>query len=219
MHIVAINVSPPVEVEDDGRTVRTGIFKVPVSGPVRVGALNLAGDAQADPAVHGGVHKAVYAYSLDHYAFWQQQLGMVSMPYGQFGENLTVAGLDEELSCVGDHLAIGTARFAITQGRQPCFKLGIRFGNPQMPRLFTQAGRSGFYLKVLEEGVITAGDAVHVVHADPARVPVKALFQAYMAPGSAAAREVLQRALAVADLSESWRGGIAKRLGEQRLRE
>jgi len=213
MHLVSINVSRPIEVSHDGAIVRTGIFKVPVIGPVRVGATNLEGDAQADLAVHGGANKAVYAYSLDHYAYWQQQLGMPSMPHGQFGENLTVAGLDEEVSCVGDHLAIGTARFAITQGRVPCFKLGIRLGNPQMPKLFTQAARCGFYLKVLEEGVIAAGEAVRMVRSDPARVPVKALFQAYMAPKSAGAREVLRRALDVADLAPSWRQGIAKRIG------
>jgi MOSC domain-containing protein YiiM len=213
MRVVSINVSRPVAVSHDGASVRTGIFKVPVTGPVRVGATNLEGDEQADLTVHGGVSKAVYAYSLDHYPYWQQQLGMESMPHGQFGENLTVAGLDEEVSCVGDHLAIGTACFAITQGRVPCFKLGIRLGNPLMPKLFTQAARSGFYLKVLEPGVIAAGEEVRVVHADPARMPVRVLFQAYMAPQSAGAREVLRRAQDIADLSPSWRQGIAKRLG------
>jgi MOSC domain-containing protein YiiM len=214
MQVISINVSRPVAVSHDGASVRTGIFKVPVLGPVRVGTTNLEGDEQADLAVHGGASKALYAYSLDHYPYWQQQLGMESMPHGQFGENLTVAGLDEEASCVGDHLAIGTARFAITQARVPCFKLGIRLGNPLMPKLFTQAERTGFYLKVLDEGVIVAGDEVRAVRADPARVPVKALFQAYMAPKSAGAREVLRRALDVADLSPSWRQGIAQRLGQ-----
>lgn len=213
MQVIAINVSRPVEVSHDGGSIRTSIFKVPVTGSVRVGATNLEGDEQADLAVHGGASKAVYAYSLDHYPYWQQQLGMTSMPHGQFGENLTVAGLDEEVSCVGDQLGIGTARFAITQGRVPCFKLGIRLGNPLMPKLFTQAARTGFYLKVLEEGVIEAGQAVRVLRADPARVSVKALFKAYMAPKSAGAHEILRRAQDIADLSPSWRQGIAKRLG------
>ena len=212
MKVVSVNVSMPIETTYEQRRVATGIFKTPISGPVEVGRLNLAGDGQADLSVHGGVDKAVYAYSVDHYAYWRAVLGLASLPYGQFGENLSVSELDEKVSCIGDRLQIGTAIFAITQPRVPCFKLGMRFDNAALPRMFTESGRTGFYMKVLCEGNLTSGDAVHVVEKQRDSVAVHDLFRAYLGPPSTASRELLTRAAAIPDLAEEWRRKIQSRL-------
>lgn len=144
MRLVSIHVSLPRPVAHGETAVMTGIFKTAVAGTVAVGWLNLAGDGQADLIHHGGESKAVYAYSLDHYAYWRDRLARDELPHGQFGENLTIAGLDESRSCIGDQLQIGNALFAISQPRVPCFKLGIRFSDARLPRLFAQSLRTGF---------------------------------------------------------------------------
>ena len=140
MILTSVNVGQPAEVAYGNTKVMTGIFKQPIAGAVAVRKLNLDGDGQADLVNHGGEWKAVYAYALEHYGYWEQALGRSSLPYGQFGENLTIAGLDEASLCVGDRLAIGNAVFSITQPRVPCFKLGIRMGDKQMPRMFAESG-------------------------------------------------------------------------------
>jgi MOSC domain-containing protein YiiM len=131
----------------------TGFFKTPVEGAVFVGTTNLDGDGQADLVNHGGVDKAVLAYSADHYERWRDELG-IAMPYGAFGENLTIAGLHEELVHIGDLFSIGTATFEVSQPRQPCWKLARRWRMHQLPGLVIQNGRSGWYLRVLETGRI-----------------------------------------------------------------
>lgn len=212
MKLMSVNVSPPIEVQHGGRLIKTGIYKNPVPGPIRVGKHNLEGDGQADLVNHGGEHKAVYAYSLDHYDYWRGVLSREEMPYGQFGENLTVAGLNESELCVGDQLQIGSALFTITQPRVPCFKLGIRLGDENMPRLFSESARTGFYLRVLREGVVEAGDSVDVPERGRAQVPVRTLFEAYLKPRGKDAFRTLERALDVPELSPEWRTQIMKRL-------
>jgi len=212
MQLISVNVSPPIAVQHGGGSIMTGIFKKPVAGPVRAGTYNLEGDGQADLDNHGGLHKAVYAYALDHYAYWRETLGREKMDYGQFGENLTVAGLDESERCVGDRLQIGSALFAVTQPRVPCYKLGIRFGDETVPKLFSQSARTGFYLSVLRAGVIEAGDAVEVVEHGYRKVAIKPLFEAYMGRGGKDAARILLRALEVPELSPEWRAQIEKRL-------
>jgi len=212
MTLIAINVAPPAAVAHGDRSVTTGIFKQPVSGPVAVRWLNLDGDGQADLRNHGGADKAVYAYSLDHYAYWRDVLGRDALPHGQFGENLTVTGLDEAELCVGDQLRIGDARFTITQPRVPCFKLGIRLADNGMPKRFAQSLRTGFYLRVLEQGTIEAGDTVDVVAHGHGRLSIRTLFDAYLKPDDPAARRTLARALEVPELSAAWRVHITQRL-------
>jgi MOSC domain-containing protein YiiM len=212
MQLASVNVSRPVEVRHEGKLINTGIFKMPVTGSVRVKRHNLEGDGQADLDNHGGEHKAVYAYSLDHYAYWQKVLNREEMDCGQFGENLTVAGLDELDSCIGDQLQIGSALFVITQPRVPCFELGIRFADASMPKLFSESARTGFYLRVLSEGSIEAGDAVDLVKRGYGKLPVRALFMAYLKAGDADAARILARALEVPELSPEWRANITKRL-------
>jgi MOSC domain-containing protein YiiM len=212
MKLMSVNVSRPIEVQHGEKMVRTGIFKRPVTGPVRVNKSNLEGDGQADLENHGGEHKAVYAYSFDHYTYWREVLKREEMPYGQFGENLTVSGLDESQSCVGDQLQIGSALFTITQPRVPCFKLGIRLGDEKMPRMFSESMRTGFYLKVLSEGVIEAGDTVNVRERGHGEVAISALFEAYLKPREGNAARTLMEALEVPELSPEWRAHITKRL-------
>ena len=146
-----------------GRTVRTSIFKTPVDRRLRVTTLNLEGDQQSDLSVHGGVDKAVYAYPSEHYAYWRQELPQMDLPWGVFGENLTTEGLLEEDVRIGDRLRVGSAEFVVTQPRMPCYKLGIRFGRPDIVKRFLQSGRTGFYLAVTREGEVGAGDAIEPI--------------------------------------------------------
>lgn len=189
MRVLSINVAQPRVVDWLGREMTTAFFKEPVAGAVMARALGLDGDAQADLRVHGGPRKAVYAYPSEHYAYWRAALGLADLPPGAFGENLTVAGLDEARLRTGDELAIGGARFAVTEPRLPCAKLGMRFGDPAMIGRFLEAGRCGFYLAVLAEGAIRAGDAITLVAraagaasaAGVAATTIAAQFDAYRA--------------------------------------
>ncbi len=144
MKVVSINVGPPRDVEWRGKTVRTSIFKEPVAGRVRVERLNVKGDQQSDLTVHGGADKAVYVYPGEHYAFWREELPDVDLPWGAFGENFTTEGLIEDSVHIGDQLRVGSAEFVVTQPRMHCFKLGIRFGRPDMVKRFLRSGRNRF---------------------------------------------------------------------------
>lgn len=160
MKVLSVQVGRARDVEWRGEWVNTGIFKHPVSGPVIVRYLDLDGDEQADLTVHGGRDKAVYVYPSEHYPLWRKELPELEFPYGAFGENLTVDGLLEDDVRIGDLLRIGTAEFVVTQPRMPCYKLAVRFDRTDMLRRLLRTGRSGFYLRVLKEGVLTAGDAI-----------------------------------------------------------
>lgn len=164
--VVSVNVALPVTVQIDGQDVRTGIFKEPVTGRVAVHRTHLAGDGQADLTVHGGPEKAVYAYPAVHYPVWQVELER-DLAFGAFGENLTIEGLDESSVRIDDRMRIGSARFRVTMPRQPCFKLAFKFGRNDMIRRFAKSGRSGFYLAVVEEGELGAGDDVVLERTDP----------------------------------------------------
>jgi len=160
MKVIAVSVGAPREVPWQGELVRTSIFKSPISGRVRVGRLNIQGDEQSDLEVHGGEDKAVYVYPAEHYAYWREQLPGVELPWGAFGENLTVEGLLEERVHLGDRFCAGTAEFQVTEPRMPCYKLALRFNRTDMVKRFLKSGRTGFYLAVLKEGEIGAGDAI-----------------------------------------------------------
>ena len=135
---------------------KTGFFKTPIDGPVFVSATNLAGDGQADLKNHGGIDKAVLAYSADHYPRWRDELRLPGMPFGAFGENLTIAGLTEQLVHIGDIFRIGAVTFEVSQPRQPCWKLARRWRRHELTGLVVRNGRSGWYLRVLEQGWIEA---------------------------------------------------------------
>ncbi len=163
MKLLSVNVGQPREVEWHGEAVRTSIYKEPVQGRVRVETLNVVGDRQSDLSVHGGRDKAVYAYPSEHYAFWRKELPGVELPWGAFGENLTTEGLLEDEVHVGDRLRMGSVEFVVTQPRMPCFKLAIRFNRPDIVKRFMRSGRTGFYVAVLREGDIGAGDAIESI--------------------------------------------------------
>lgn len=158
--VVSVNVALSRSVPWHGNTVRTGIYKEAVSQRVRVRTLGLQGDEQADLEVHGGPLKAVYLYPSEHYAFWRDELDGVALPWGSFGENLTVSGISEAGVRVGDAFRIGTAILAATKPRFPCYKLGIKFGREDILERFLASGRTGFYTKVVEEGELGTGDEI-----------------------------------------------------------
>ncbi len=169
--VLSVNVGRPHSIRVGGRTVRTAIAKAPTLLRVRVGRTNLDGDRQADLRVHGGPNKAVYAYDLSGYAHWGRELGR-ELPHGQFGENLTVEGLPETEVRIDDVYRVGSALLQVSQPRSPCFKLALRMGRPDFPAAFLASGRTGFYLRVLEEGEVGAGDAVALVERDPRALSV-----------------------------------------------
>jgi MOSC domain-containing protein YiiM len=210
MNLLSINVGLPRGIQWQGKVVRTSIFKSPVSGDVRVSKLNLEGDQQSDLSVHGGVHKAVYAYPSEHYEFWREEVPGADLPWGAFGENLTVQGILEDEVRIGDRLRIGSAEFMVTQPRMPCFKLGIRFGRPDIVKRFLRSGRSGFYLAVVEEGQIAAGGTVEVLTRDEHGVSVADIVNLYQA--DATNQELLRKASNLPALPPDWREHFRKRL-------
>jgi MOSC domain-containing protein YiiM len=168
MRLLSVNVNTPNEIGTSrGKPVVSAILKKPVEGPVYVRRDNLEGDRQADPAVHGGERKAVYAYPSEHYEYWRERFPEMDISWGSLGENLTTEGLLEEKVRIGDVFEIGSARLAATQPRLPCFKLGIRFGTATIIKLFLESERTGFYMQVLREGQIQAGDEIKQVSVSP----------------------------------------------------
>jgi MOSC domain-containing protein YiiM len=170
--LLSVQVAQPRSVIHGGRTVRTAIYKEPVLFRVFVRRLNLDGDSQADLRVHGGPDKAVYAYDLGGYAHWRRELGL-ELPFGQFGENLTVEGMPETQVRIGDSYRIGSAVLQVSQPRSPCFKLAMKMERPQFLREFLASGRTGFYLRVVEEGELGAGDPIELVEAGPSWATVE----------------------------------------------
>lgn len=209
--LLSVNVGRPRPIVHDGQTVLSGIYKDPVAGPVRLGVLNLDGDGQADLRVHGGVHRAVYAYPFEHYAWWQTELGRADFVHGQFGENFTVTGLLEEDVCIGDVLKIGTARVQVSQPRSPCYKLGVRMNDRSVPARFNAAQCCGFYLRVLEEGMVAAGDVIELERRGEGGMSVRRVYA--LRHGAGADRADLARAAALAALTPGWREAFEKALG------
>ena len=187
----------------------TGIFKTPVQKRLRMRALNLEGDRQADLSVHGGQDKAVYAYPSEHYPYWKNELPGMELPWGTFGENLTTEGLLESDVGLGDRFTIGTAEVVVTQPRLPCFKLNLKFDRDDMVKRFLASRRTGFYFRVLREGEIGAGDEIVRVHQDENRVSISDALKIYL--GEPDSDELRERALRVRYLSTSWHKGFSQR--------
>ena len=177
MKLVSVQVGRPRKVQWRSMRVSTGIYKEPVEGRVMLHRFNLEGDKQADLTVHGGWDKAVYVYPSEHYAYWRRELPGVPLPYGSFGENFTTEGLDEQSVNIGDRFQVGEAIVEVTQPRLPCYKLGIRFGRPDMPKRFHASGRCGFYLAVLREGAVGAGDVWTRIARDDQEVSVSESYR------------------------------------------
>jgi MOSC domain-containing protein YiiM len=212
MRVVSVNVGLPRTVRWKGRDVTTGIFKEPVAGRVPLRRLNIGGDRQADLSVHGGAAKAVYAYPLEHYAFWRDEL-RAELPFGAFGENLTLEGLPlEDEIAIGDRFRIATAELVVTQPRLPCYKLGLRFGREDMVKRFLASRRTGFYLAVDVEGEVGAGDRVTTLARHPARIPVSEITRVFAWGRDDVA--TIERLVGLDALPEDWRSWFAKKLAE-----
>jgi MOSC domain-containing protein YiiM len=209
MKVVSLAVGLPREVEWEGNTVLTSIFKEPVNRRLRVSKLNFEGDAQSDLTVHGGALKAVYVYPAEHYDEWRRELPKVEFPWAAFGENLTTSGLLEDVR-IGDRFRIGSAEFVVTQPRLPCFKLGIRFERMDMLKRMLKSGRTGFYFAVTTEGEVGPGDAIELIERADVGLTVADVVKLYTV--DAKNQALLRRATESAGLPESWKEYFRKRL-------
>src|SRR6187397_3225947 len=191
--LLSVNVGLPRDVTWNGKTVRTAIWKSPVEGRQMVRKLNIDGDGQGDLAGHGGEQRAVFVYQMDSYHYWERFLGRSDFIFGQFGENFTVEGLLDNQVCIGDRYRIGDAIFEVTQPRVTCYRVGIRMNEPRMPALLVAHHRPGFYLRVLEEGPVEAGDAIAKVADGPERLTIADVDALLYLPDKS--RALLERAL------------------------
>ncbi len=204
--LVSVNVGLPRDIPWNGRTVHTGIWKDPVAGRRRVGRLNVDGDGQGDLGGHGGEQRAVFVYQLESYRYWQEQLKRTDFVHGQFGENFTIEGLPDDVVCIGDRYRIGSALFEVTQPRVTCYRVGIRMNEPRMPALLTASGRPGFYLRVLAEGEVGAGDEIVKVGEAKERMTVAEINALLYSPHHP--HDQLRRALQLEALSPGWRWSL-----------
>ncbi|MGO9347866.1 MAG: MOSC domain-containing protein [Terriglobales bacterium] len=215
MKLVSVNVGLPRLLTWGGNTFKTGIFKHPVSGRIRLRTTNLDGDRQADLSVHGGPNKAVYAYPTEHYAAWNSELPELpdfARTWGAFGENFTTEGLLEAGVSVGDRYRIGSAVVRVTTPRLPCFKLAAKFQSDDLIERFVRSGRCGFYFSVIEEGEVDAGDEFELIGREDPTLTIADVNRLYTAKSPD--RETLRRSLDVKMLPESWRDRFRARLTE-----
>ena len=208
MRVVSVNVGQPREVITAGRQVLTSIFKSPVAGRLPVRGYNIQGDRQADLRVHGGPNKAVYAYSLEHYSYWSEELARADLTFGAFGENLTTEGCLEESVHVGDCFRIGSVVLQVSQPRMPCYKLALRFGRADMVKRFWKSGRSGIYFSIVEEGELGAGDSMELVSSNAEQVSVADVVRLYK--GESTDPDLLTRTLR-SPLKGSWKAELQER--------
>jgi ferredoxin-NADP reductase/MOSC domain-containing protein YiiM len=204
--LVSVNVGLPKDVPWQGKTVHTGIWKQPVAGPVMVRRLNIDGDGQGDLAGHGGEQRAVLVYQLGSYRHWERHFGRDDFVYGMFGENLTVDGLPDDEVCIGDRYRIGEAEFEVTQPRVTCYRVGMRVGEPELPALLVSHHRPGFYLRVLTEGRIAAGDQIVKTQTGPEALSVADTDALLYLPGPDTGK--LRAALRIPALSPGWQGSF-----------
>jgi len=204
--LLSVNVGLPREVQWQGKTVRTSVWKSPVEARRMARKLNIDGDAQADLAGHGGEHRAVFVYQMDSYRYWERCLSRNDFRFGQFGENFTVEGLADDEVCIGDRYRIGDAVFEVTQPRVTCYRVGIRMNEPRIPALLVAHRRPGFYFRVLQEGEVGAGDDIVKVADGPERLTVAEIDALLYLPGHS--REQLERALRISALSKGWQASF-----------
>ena len=204
--LMSVNVGLPQDVAWHGQTVHTAVWKQPVEGPRLVRRLNIDGDGQGDLAGHGGQNRAVFLYQLESYQYWQQQLGRDDFSYGQFGENFTVRGLADDQVCIGDRFRIGEALFEVSQPRVTCYRVGIRMNDARMPAMLVSHHRPGFYLRVLREGAVQAGDQIVKVAAGAEAMTVAEIDALLYLPGHP--RQQVLRALRIPALSDGWKASF-----------
>src|SRR3954452_1326891 len=208
----SVNVGLPKDVAWQGRTVHTGIWKYPVEGPRRVRRLNIDGDGQGDLAGHGGEQRAVLVYQLDSYRHWQDHFGRADFTFGQFGENFTVEGLADHDVCIGDRYRIGGAEFEVTQPRVTCFRVAMRLGEPELPALLVAHHRPGFYMRVITEGHVEAGDEIVKTSTGPGALSVADTDALLYLPHRDLAK--LRVALEIPALSPGWQQSFRELLAD-----
>lgn len=205
IRIESLNISLPKKEIFGGKEILTGICKTPVSGPLRLGRLGFKGDGVGDVKHHGGHDKAVCLYSMDHYPYWEKTLG-VALPAAAFGENLTTRGLLEEDICIGDIFELGTAAVQVSQPRQPCSTLAARYGRKDMAKLVVDSGRTGFYCRVLKEGVVEKDSSFMLKERDPHKITVAFANGIYHHDRTNC--DGIRKVLEIPALSESWRSSF-----------
>ena len=213
--LLSVNVGLPRDVTWEGKTVRTAVWKSPVQGRRRVSKLNIDGDGQGDLAGHGGEQRAALVYQMESYHYWEEFLNRKDFTFGQFGENFTVEGLADNEVCIGDQFRIGTAVFEVTQPRVTCYRVGIRMSEPRMPALLVAHRRPGFYVRVLQEGEVAAGDGILKIADGPERITVAAMDALLYLPGHTC--EQLERALRIQALSKGWQSSSGRYSNNSRV--
>jgi ferredoxin-NADP reductase/MOSC domain-containing protein YiiM len=211
--LLSVNVGLPRDVTWNGKTIRTAVWKSPVTGRPMARKLNIDGDGQGDLAGHGGEHRAVFVYQIDSYHYWQRFLGRSDFTFGQFGENFTVEGLLDNEVCIGDRYRIGGAEFEVTQPRVTCYRVGIRMNEPRMPALLVAHHRPGFYFRVLQEGEVGAGDDIVKTADGPEKITVANIDGLLYLPGHS--REQLEQALRIPALSQGWQSSFRAILDQE----
>lgn len=215
MKLVSLNVARPRLIVYQGKTINTGIFKEPISGPVQLRTLNLDGDRQADLTVHGGPYKAVYGYPSEHYPFWRQELPGMNLPWGMFGENFTTTGLAEDELHVGDRFQLGSSIVMIRQPRVPCYKLAAKFQRDDVLERFLLSGRSGFYFSVEHEGSVAVDDDFQLLRRNENGITIAEMNRLFVREKYN--QELLRKAIETATLPEDWREYFSQRLDRPAL--
>jgi MOSC domain-containing protein YiiM len=215
MKIASLNIGLPREVLWHGQPIITGIFKSPTTARIRLRKFNLDGDRQADLTVHGGEHKAVYCYPIEHYDYWRKKLPGRDLPPGTFGENFTTEGLLEENVHLGDRFAINDAEVIVTQPRLPCYKLGARFQSDEMVKKFLASRRVGFYLAVKKEGEVAAGDEMIPVLQNASGISIADFMRLFLTKSFTAADRVsLQELYKLESVPVDWKRYFHDRASE-----
>ena len=210
MRIHALNVSKPKTIVYKGEEVFTGIYKVPTTEPRMVRILNIDGDQQADLTVHGGVDKAVYAFPVEHYSYYQEELKQDSYEPGQFGENLTTEGMLESNAHIGDRYRVGEVVFEVSQPRSPCYKFAIKMGTAEALSLCINSAKTGFYFRVLNEGLIQSGDLIEVDYANAKAPTVEEVHRLYYLDKMNI--DALKKAASCDSLAKVWRNEFKNRI-------
>lgn len=208
MKVLATNISKPTEIQWNGKSEITGIYKLPVDGPIRLEMSIVADDTIANREVHGGPHKACYLFSSEQYPFWKERYPQLNWNWGMFGENLTLEGMDEAEMRIGDIFSIGEALVQVSQPREPCYKLGIRFGSQNILKEFIEHAYPGTYVRVLREGRVSTGQAVVLQERSANPLTVKQCFELIVSADKSP--ELLEWAVQNLALPESKRDKLSK---------
>ena len=212
MQLLSINVAKPKIRRFKLKFYTSAFLKHPISGKVAVERHNLVGDQQGDLLNHGGLDKAIYGFSSGHFAHWQQHLGLDAIPYGKFGENLTLSDLDEKELAIGDRLQINDCVLEVCQPRIPCYKISFEFGHIPMLNDFIDYGHTGVYFRVIEEGTIEANSEVTLIYKHPENVTIYDLFKTHFDSNHPNQEQIMRKAIAIPELAESWRTKVNERL-------